>query len=366
MNIGLDMRMAGEEYGIGRYSFELAKRIIEQDDSNTYFLFVRSLAKFNQSGFTQHKNVHLVIADFRHYSLNEQINFLRLLNRYRLDLVHFMNFNVPLFYRGKFIVTIHDVVHHKLPGNKKTRFLHRRAYRTVIANAAKRSKKIVTVSQFSKKEIAETFAIGMEKIKVIYEAATIVPVSDSDVIATRQKYGISKDYILFVGVMERKKNILALVKAFDLLKEQYQLNIQLVLAGKTDPYYPEVITEAKQIHYAKDLIFTGVVTDKEKFALYKGAQAFVSASLFEGFGLPGLEAMTMGTPLVVSNTSVFNEVYDNGAMYFDPLNPSDIAQKIALLLNDEKYRTLIANNAYARAQLFSWDKAAMQTIEVYQ
>jgi glycosyltransferase involved in cell wall biosynthesis len=139
----------------------------------------------------------------------------------------------------------------------------------------------------------------------------------------------------------------------------------MVLAGKADAHYPEIIERAQQIKYRKDLIITGVVTDKEKYALYKGAQAFVSASLLEGFGLPGVEAMGLGIPLIVSNTEVFNEVYDNAAIYFDPHDPEDIAQKIYLLVTDGKYRQLIANQAFSRAQYFSWETAAKETIEIY-
>ncbi len=212
----------------------------------------------------------------------------------------------------------------------------------------------------------EIYKIPSGKITVIYEAAIPKPVTDSDVAEVRQIYAVRKPYIIFVGVMERKKNIVNLAKGFDMLKDRYQLNIQMVLAGKADPNYPEVITEAQKIKYRKDLVFTGVISDKEKYALYKGAIAFISASMFEGFGLPGVEAMGLGIPLIVSNTEVFNEVYDNGAIYFDGNDPEDIAQKINLLLTDEKYRKLIANNAYARAQYFSWETAAKQTIDVYR
>ncbi len=156
-----------------------------------------------------------------------------------------------------------------------------------------------------------------------------------------------------------------LAKGFDLLKENYNLNIQLVLVGKEDAHYPEIARQLKSVKYAKDLILTGKVSDKEKYALIKGAQAFVSASLFEGFGLPGVEAMSMGIPLIVANTEVFNEVYDNGAIYFDATDPEDIAQKIHLLLMDDKYRSLIADKAYVRSGFFSWEKCARQTLGVY-
>jgi glycosyltransferase involved in cell wall biosynthesis len=237
--------------------------------------------------------------------------------------------------------------------------------RMVLNSAARDSKRIITVSQFSKKEIVEVLKVPAYKIDVIYEAAVPQAANESEVIAARQHYGITKPYIIFIGVLERKKNLLALAQGFDVLKEKYQLNIQLVIVGKKDMHYPEITPAVKSVTYGKDIIITGMVSDKEKFALLKGARAFVSASLFEGFGLPGLEAMSMGLPLVVSNTEVFNEVYDNGAIYFDALDPQDIAQKIHFLLNDEKYRSQVANNAYMRAQIYSWQKAAQQTQETY-
>jgi glycosyltransferase involved in cell wall biosynthesis len=358
--------MANEDYGIGRYSLELAKKILSTDSANSYFLFVRQPKLFEKEVFYSKLNIRIIKADFRHYSFSEQAQFNFLLRKYTLDLVHFMNFNVPVLYTKPFVVTIHDVVHHRLPGNKKKRFLHRLAYKLVINNAASKSRAIITVSNSSKKEIAALLKVPENKIKVIYEAASPVPVSESEVIAVRQKYSLTKPYLIFVGVMERKKNIPLLSKAFDILKETYQQNMQLVLVGKEDQHYPEIINEAKSIRYVKDLVLTGTISDKEKFALYKGAECFVSASKFEGFGLPGVEAMSVGLPLVVSNSEVFNEIYDNGAIYFDADDAKDIAQKINLLLNDKKYKQLIANNAFARSKIFSWDKAAAQTLKVYE
>ncbi len=148
MRIGLDLRMAAEDYGIGRYSFELAQKIISLDRNNEYYLFVRNVERFKKAGFDIHQNVHLVVADFRHYSFKEQILFPRLLDSYKLDLVHFLNFNAPLRYNKPFVVTIHDMVHHRLPGNKKRRSLHRLAYRLVMRHAVLNSKKIITVSNF--------------------------------------------------------------------------------------------------------------------------------------------------------------------------------------------------------------------------
>jgi glycosyltransferase involved in cell wall biosynthesis len=364
--IGIDLRMSGGSYGIGRYGIEITRAILEEDKDNQYILFVRTASEVQDSPFKKYPNVELVQADFRHYSFDEQWYFPKLLRKFNLDLVHFLNFNVPIFYRRPFVVTIHDLIHHKLPGNKKSRFLHRLAYRLVMRHAVLGSRKIITVSDYSKKDIIETFKVKPSKIAMIYEAAHPIPVSDSDIVSAWQRFGIVKPYIVFVGVMERKKNIQALALAFDVIREVYKLNIQLVLVGKEDSYYPEVVENVRKIKFRDDLVITGMVSDKDKYALYKGSQAFVSASAFEGFGLPGVEAMSMGIPLIVSNTEVFNEVYDNGAIYFDHLSPEDIAQKVSLILRDDKYRSLVANNAYARSQFFSWQKAAKETIAVYQ
>lgn len=357
--------MADPEYGIGMYSMEMAKSILEADGENRYLLFVRDPQKFRKWGFDHYPNARLVAADYRHYSFAEQTLFPALLMRHSLDLMHFMNFNVPIVYRRPFVSTIHDVVHLRLPGHKPGRFLHRLAMRRVLRSAAHNARRVITVSQFSKKEIIEALGVPGYKIDVIYEAANVVSVSESEVIATRQRYGITKPYIVFVGVLERKKNLIALARGFDALKEKYQLNIQLVIAGKPDIHYPDIGPAVKRVTYGKDIILTGVVSEKEKYALYYGAQAFVSASLFEGFGLPGVEAMSVGLPLVVANIEVFNEVYDNGAIYFDPFDPNDIAQKINFMLADDKYRSQVADHAYVRAQQFSWKKAAEQTLETY-
>jgi hypothetical protein len=145
LKIGLDLRMAGTEFGIGRYGLGLTKKILEYDRDNFYYIFVRDLKYFEELGFNLYGNARLVRADYRHYSVAEQTLFYWRLMRFKLDLVHFMNFNVPIFYNRPFVATIHDVIHHKLPGNKPSHFLHRLGYKVAINTAARKSKKIITV-----------------------------------------------------------------------------------------------------------------------------------------------------------------------------------------------------------------------------
>jgi glycosyltransferase involved in cell wall biosynthesis len=367
--IGIDGRMMGNiNGGIGRYVFELTRHILEKDSENEYFLFYneRNSNEKDINFFSSYKNLTLIKTKYRHYSFLEQLSFPRLLKKYNLDLVHFPNFNVPVFYKGKFVVTIHDVVHHKISGAKKSRLLHFAAYKKVINFAAKNSQKIITVSRSSAEDISSYFKVPGEKVSVIYEGSSLDPqVSESDAKKVLDKYLINKPYFLFVGVLERKKNIIGLTRGFDLFIKNFGLDMDLVIVGKADKHYPEIRHHAMDIKNKNRLVFTGFAGDNDLRALYKGAYAFVSASLHEGYGLPGVEAMNFGLPLVVSNTSVFNEIYDNAAIYFDPLDVNDIAQKMNLVVQDKLYYEKIREASLKRALIFDWDKAAKETLEVY-
>ncbi len=354
--------------GIGRYVFELASRIPKLDGQNFYFLFFNP----NQSDpgeLSQLKklpNTKLVNAKFRHYSFGEQTLFLRLLNKFKLDLIHFPNFNVPIFYKRPFVVTIHDVVHHKISGAKKSRLPYFLAYKRVITTAIKKSKNVITVSEASKEDIQNYFKIPSEKIKVIYEASFLSPeLSQEQASEVKDKYLIKRPYFLFVGVLERKKNITGLTKGFDNFLFKYKYDMDLVIAGKADPHYPEIKFQAMEIKHKDRLIFTGGVDDEDLAALYQNAFAFVSASLHEGFGLPGVEALTFGLPLIVSNIKVFNEIYDNAAIYFEPNNPADIAEKMNLLVNDGLFYNKLQEDALKRSLIYSWENTARETINVY-
>jgi glycosyltransferase involved in cell wall biosynthesis len=205
--------------GIGRYVFELCKNILEQDKQNEYFLFYneKSASEKELAFLDSFENATLIKTRFWHYSFSEQISFPRLLKKYRLNLVHFPNFNVPVLYKGKFVVTIHDVIHHKISGAKKSRLLHFAAYKKVINFAAQKSEQIITVSRASAGDIASYFQVPSEKISVIYEGSSLkTEVSEKEVNRTKEKYLLSRPYLLFVGVLERKKNVISLTRGFDL------------------------------------------------------------------------------------------------------------------------------------------------------
>lgn len=368
MTIGIDARLLGTRHGgIGRYVLQLVKNLLQLDTENNYVIFYNQDAADIVASLKglQAAKTEFVPVNIRHYSLGEQLSFHRLLNKYNLDLVHFPNFNVPLFYNRPFVVTIHDMVHHKISGHKKSRWLQFFAYKKIIQSAADRAQKIITVSEYSKGDIVKLLRQSAGKINVVYEGVNLPSVNEAKVAAVKKTFLLNKPYFLFVGVLERKKNVVSLTRGFDAFIKKYGLDMDLVVAGPADKHYPDIKHHALDIKNNDRLIFTGYVEDGELAALYQGAYAFVSASLHEGFGLPGVEAMRFGLPLAASNIAVFNEIYDNAAVYFNPLDPEDIADKLRLLAQDQNYYRQTQAHSLARGQLFDWRKTAEQTLNIY-
>ncbi len=370
MTIGIDIRILGNQHGgIGRYTLELVQEILRQDPDQKYLLFYNSnnASEADIRQLAEFRNAELIPTPYRHYSFGEQTAFLRLLNAYRPDLMHFTNFNVPVLYRRPFVVTIHDTVHHKIGGAKKSHFIHFYAYKKVIEAAARHARRIITVSEYSKKDIQKYFQLPAEKITVTFLGPSLLTtVPPARVAQVKKSFVINKPYFLFVGVLERKKNVVNLTRGFDQFIKKYNLDIDLVIAGKRDSHYPQEKHRALDIKNRERLIFTDYVSDQDLAALYKGAYAYVSASLHEGFGLPGVDAMQFGLPMAVSNIEVFNEVYENAAVYFNPLDPEDIAEKLYLLARDQEFHRQMQEKSFARGQYFSWQKTAEKTILVYK
>lgn len=369
MHIGFDFRMGGSiNSGIGRYVFELLKHIASADKTVAYTVFYnqRNVDEADLAVLRTLSNITLAPTKARHYSLAEQTSFLRIVNRYNFDLAHFPNFNVPVRYSRPYVVTIHDMVHHKISGHKPSHWLHFQGYKYIIRKAAQRAKRIITVTQVSRQDITHYLGIAPAKIQVIYEAPSLVQASPEQVTRVKNKYFLERPYFLFVGTLERKKNIAGLARGFDEFIERYNMDVDLVIAGKPDPHYPGIKHEVLDIKHRSRVVLTGFVEDDDLSALYQGAYAFVTASVHEGFGLPGVEAMQFGLPLLASNTEVFNEVYDDAAIYFDPLDPAEIAERLHLLARDPQFHQKMQEKSFHRARLFSWDKAAVETLALYR
>jgi glycosyltransferase involved in cell wall biosynthesis len=371
MRIGIDARFFGSVgKGLGRYTQKLIEKLEKIDSVNDYFIFLRK-ENFNEYQ-TQNPKFKKVLANYAWYSFFEQLLFPRLLKKYQLDLMHFPHFNVPLFYRKKFIVTIHDLILIHFPTIKNTTrnsFLYQckfLAYRWVINSAISRSKKIITVSEFTKKDILENYKhIAPEKISVTYEACEdfclLSPNKDGEIL---KKYAIMKSYLIYVGNAYPHKNLERLVVAFSLLSDKFP-DLQLALVGKEDFFYQRLkeLVENKKI---KNIIFLGFVPDLELDTLQHNARAYVFPSLYEGFGLPPLEAMAKGTPVISSDHLCMQEILGDSAYYFNGEIEKEIAKAIEIILTDNNLRKKLINSGYRQIRKYSWEKMAKETLETYK
>jgi glycosyltransferase involved in cell wall biosynthesis len=233
-----------------------------------------------------------------------------------------------------------------------------------MKHALEASGAVIVPSESARHEVLSYFPAAENKISTIHEGVSLEPQSEERIASVKRQFLLTRPYFLFVGTLERKKNIVGLANGFDTLIEKYNLNVDLVFAGKVDMHYPEEKHLALAIKHSNRLVFTGYVEDEDLSALYQGAHAYVNASLNEGFGLPGVEAMHFGIPLAVSNTPVFNEIYDNAAVYFDAHDPDDIAEKLRLLAQDRQFYEQLQERAAKRAWFFDWQLAAKETLAV--
>lgn len=364
MRIVIDCRMAGTGEGIGRYVEELVKNLAAIDHENEYILIVNEISP-PQADQPWAENFQIVKVRSRYYSWMEQTYFIWELARLRPDLVHFPSFNAPILYPGKFVVTIHDIIHHRYPGRKKARLLHRLAYRLVIWAAVKRAKAVIAVSEATKRDIVEVFHQKSQKIKVVYEGAG--PSLNSTIVSESvlKRHNITKPFLLFVGVWRQYKNLPGLAKSFDLVRDKYGIDCQLVLAGKIDDFYPEIKAEVMSIKHADDIRVLGFVTETDLGVLYRTARVFALPSLTEGFGLIGIEAQAAGAPVAASDIPVLREILGDGALYFNPSTAENMAERIAKLWNDAGIRSEILTQSAANVQRFSWQKTAQETRNIY-
>lgn len=298
------------------------------------------------------------------YSLREQWEIARLAREG--DLLHCPHYNIPYFYKGRMVVTIHDLTHLAHRDFVPNRLAYCYA-RFMLKAAAQHACQIITVSEFSKNCIRKTLNVPAEKVHVIsYGIPRRMDPGGCPNIAAIEKLAITKPYVLFVGLLKPHKNVQALVRAFKLLPEHLRNSHQLVIAGKLDSGYPAVRQLSKEVALGERVVFTGHVTDEQLCALYARAKIFALPSLNEGYGLPVLEAMAYGVPVVVSNVSSLPEVAGEAGILVDPRDDQSISKAIERLLTDETLRKSLGERGRQRAHSFSASDFAQRHLEVYR
>lgn len=367
MKIGIDARFVGPQgTGLGKYTEKLILNLAKIDKNNQYFIFLKE-DNWSYLKLNRHENFTKVLADVPWYSFAEQLKMPAIFAAQNLDLLHIPHFNVPILYKGEFVVTIHDLIHHKFTEYATTTKnplvfkLKRLGYKKVIENAVYKSQKIITPSNFVKNDILKNFKIQSSKIIVTYEAA------EEEYFRKTGNWSLATgNYLLYVGNAYPHKNLNHLLDALKILTMNYELKtIKLVIVCPRDVFSERLRDEIAKRDLQKNVEVEGYMEPQELSRLFQMASAYVLPSLSEGFGIPGLNAMAVGIPVIASNIPVLKEVYGDAAFYFNPQDPKDIAEKINKVLTEAKTKSDLVEKGKDQVKKYSWLKMAKETLKVY-
>lgn len=382
--IGIDARFYGPlGKGLGRYTQEIVDNVIaiNADKTIDYVIF---LSPENIDEFVcPNSHVRKELIKSRWYTLAEQFEVPYKWRKAKIDLMHFPHFNVPLIKAGPYVVTIHDLILTKFPTRRASTlppfiyWLKDKAYRIIISSAVKRARKIITVSEFTKNDLIEQFKANENKIEVTYEGvANLSKGNDSLFVAkldnkkTLDLYNIHGPFLLYIGNAYPHKNLEGLVAVFLKLHNK-RPDLRLVLVGKEDYFYNRVKEIARvnnlwqKENHNSPIVFTGYVSDNNLEVLFQEAAVYVFPSLYEGFGLPPLEAMAHGCPVASSNRASMPEILGQAAVYFDPENKEEMACVIEDLLDHPDKSRVLIDRGYQQIKKYSWWECARMTSDIY-
>ncbi len=386
MRIGIDARMLGKGFGLARYTEQLVKELLKADIDDEIVLFVTKenlevVEKLKNQKKANHKNAEnivsapktkIVLADIPWYSIKEQTKLPFLIKKENLDIMHFPHWNIPYFCSTPYIVTIHDLImfHHKRRGatthGPLIYWLKDRAHRILIKKVTKKAKHIITTTEFTKQDVAKTLSVSLEKMTTIYQAPFEGETDTDSWEDVLGRFNLNLPYVLFVGHAYPHKNIKGLLKAWKRFEDEYGTsNYQLVLVGKKNIFWQKLL-DSQEMKECKNVVYTGFVDDLTLNTLYIQSSLYVHPSLFEGFGLPPLEALKHGIPVVSSNRSCLPEILGEAAIYVDPENVDQFAESIYMGLTDEDTRYVLKQKGKEELKRYSWKKFINQTIDTYE
>ena len=346
----------------GRYIRELVEHLQEVDTDKSHRYVVLMKPKDMDLWEPKSKRFTKVACPSKEFSFAEQIALLWQLVRLKPDLVHFGMSQQPVLYRGRSITTIHDLTTLRFENPSKNKLVFRikqNIYRWVSFIAAHKSKLVLVPSEYVKDDVARAMRTNSRKIRVTYEAGDSLgakpePVEDVE----------GKQFIMYVGRPNPHKNLGRLIEAFSTLKQDIP-DLHLVLAGKRDALFKRYERDIARMGLP-DVHFTGKVSDGQLRWLYEHTAAYIFPSLSEGFGLPGLEAMMQGAPVVSSSATSLPEIYGDAARYFDPRDPEDMVKAIKTVLTKPDVRKALVQAGARQAKKYSWRRMAEQTLDAYK
>ena len=367
MHIGIDAHAIGAQQGGNEtYIRNLISALAEIDQSNQYTLyFCQSQAAEQWRNRFANFAVRLLPAPTPLIRVPVALDFE--LRKRPVDVLH-VQFTAPLFCPAPIVTTIHDLAfeHHPETFTRRGRM----QLKLTVRNTTRRAAHILTVSEFSRQDIIKTYGVAPEKITVTHNGCDEIfnPnfASPDEAFTIKNKFGIAREYLLALGSLQPRKNLIRLLRAYTTLRKNHpNFQHQLVIVGRQLWLTNEIMRQVQHHEFAADIIVTGYAEDKDLPALYRSATALVYPSLFEGFGLPPLEAMACGTPVITSNNSSLPEVVGEAGLLIDALDENSIGQAILQVCSDETLRNKLSNAGIERAKIFSWQAAARKTLAVY-
>ena len=364
MRIAIDARKL-RDYGIGTYIRNLVRHLARIDRSTEYVLIVQPVDI--EIGGELGENFRTIPDWSRAYSIREQLTIPLDLRREKIDLFHAPHYVLPPLTPCKSVVTIHDCIHMRFRQYLPNRLGYVYA-RSSLWVATHRSTRVLTVSETSKRDILRYFRIPESKIDVIHNAIDerlgAAPTED-EMAQVRERYQLNAPFVLYTGNIKPHKNLERLIEAFNTLRRGGLEHVKLLIIGDEISKYATLRRAVHRYKLHKHVRFFGFVSDKTLASLYRLASVFVFPSLYEGFGLPPLEAMAAGTPVITSNVSSLPEVAGDAAILIDPYVPDEIDDPRRRVLTEPELRDDLRSRGLARVQQFSWDRSVRRVREIY-
>lgn len=365
----LDLSPAVHQHaGLGRYAQELLLALATADRQNEYVVFYNNPAAARVEPSLERFPKITTPLSYKPWRLSALLaHFTRIPQDPLLpgvDLFHATDHLLPYFRRIKSVFTLHDLIFLFHPETHKS--LNRWFLTLMMPRFLRAADAVIAVSECTKRDAIRFYRIPEEKITVIYEGVNprFRPASPETIAAVRARYGLPERFILYVGTIEPRKNLTTLLEAFHHLLATYDL--RLVIVGKKGWLYERFFRRLRELGLENRVLFTGYVPDEDLPAIYSAADLFVFPSLYEGFGLPVLEAMACGTPVICSNTSSLPEVAGDAALLVDPTDARALTGAMEQVLTNERLWATLRAKGMERARGFTWEKAAYRTWEVYQ
>jgi glycosyltransferase involved in cell wall biosynthesis len=370
MKIGIEAQriFRPKKHGMDVVAIELIKNLQDIDKANQYVVFGRNGIN---DVFSETPNFQVNTFSAFSYADWEQVGLVRKLKKEKIEVLHCTANTAPLYSSVPLIVTIHDIIYLEQVNFKGTSYqnLGNLYRRFIVPKIAKKSKLILTVSEYERQNIVKRLRLPEEKVKVLYNGVGTQfnnQYSKEEVEQFRQKYGLPSQFIMFLGNTAPKKNTLNVIKAYVDFCLQNQNRIPLVLLDYKKEFVGKILDELNQTGILSQFVFPGYVPYRDIPLMYNAATLFLYPSLRESFGLPILEAMACGVPVITSNTSSMPEVAGNAAEIIDPFNYKELSSAIARLLIDEDLRHSYKQKGLQRAKKFTWKASAEELRHIYE